>query len=67
MRFALKLVTNRAQITDADVTELRTVGFNDEQIVEIMAHVALNIFTNYVNLAFNVPIDFPKINLRVAA
>ncbi|MDO9103235.1 MAG: peroxidase-related enzyme [Candidatus Nitrotoga sp.] len=67
LRFALKLVTNHAQIADADVVELRTVGFNDEQIVEIMAHVALNIFTNYVNLAFNVPIDFPKINLRVAA
>lgn len=66
LRFALKLVANRAQITDADVIELRTVGFNDEQIVEIMAHVALNIFTNYVNLAFNVPIDFPKINLLVA-
>ncbi|RFC37446.1 MAG: alkylhydroperoxidase AhpD family core domain-containing protein [Candidatus Nitrotoga sp. LAW] len=66
LRFALKLVTNCAQIADADVIELRTVGFNDEQIVEIMAHVALNIFTNYVNLAFNVPIDFPKINLRVA-
>ncbi|BBJ22214.1 hypothetical protein [Candidatus Nitrotoga sp. AM1P] len=66
MRFALKLVNNRAQIVDADVIELGTVGVNDEQIVEIMAHVVLNIFTNYVNLAFNVPIDFPKINLRVA-
>ncbi|RFC32303.1 MAG: hypothetical protein DID92_2727745291 [Candidatus Nitrotoga sp. SPKER] len=66
LRFALKLVANRAQITDADVIELRSVGFNDEQIVEIMAHVALNIFTNYVNLAFNVPVDFPKINLRIA-
>ncbi len=67
LRFALKLVANRAQIADADIAELRTVGFNDEQIVEIMAHVALNIFTNYVNLAFNVPIDFPKVNLLVAA
>ncbi|CAH1904960.1 putative peroxidase-related enzyme [Candidatus Nitrotoga sp. HW29] len=66
LRFALKLVANRAQITDTDVIELRAVGFNDEQIVEIMAHVALNIFTNYVNLAFNVPIDFPKINLLAA-
>lgn len=67
LRFALKLVADRAQIADADITELRTVGFNDEQIVEIMAHVTLNIFTNYVNLAFDVPIDFPKVNLRVAA
>ena len=66
LRFALKLVTNRAQIADTDITELKTVGFNDEQIVEIMAHVALNIFTNYVNVAFNVPVDFPKVNLLAA-
>ena len=67
LRFALKLVTHRAQITDADITEVKNAGFNDEQIVEIMAHVALNIFTNYVNLAFDVPVDFPKVNLRAAA
>jgi hypothetical protein len=31
-----------------------------------MAHVALNLFTNYVNVAFNVPVDFPKIALKAA-
>ncbi len=42
-------------------------GFNDEQIVEILAHVALNLFTNYVNVAFGVPVDFPKVALTQAA
>jgi uncharacterized peroxidase-related enzyme len=63
LTFALKLVTNRAQISDADVGALRLVGFDDEHIMEIMAHVALNLFTNYVNVAFDVPVDFPKIKL----
>jgi len=62
--FALKVVEQRAQITDADVTALRKVGFGDEQIVEILAHVALNLFTNYINIALDVPVDFPKVALK---
>ena len=61
LRFALKLVEQRGQVTQADVTELRVAGFDDQHIVEIVAHVALNLFTNYVNVAFAVPVDFPKI------
>ncbi|HDS1101781.1 MULTISPECIES: carboxymuconolactone decarboxylase family protein [Stenotrophomonas] len=62
--FALKVVEQRAQIADGDVQGLRAAGFDDEQIVEILAHVALNLFTNYVNVAFDVPVDFPKVALR---
>ena len=62
--FALKVVEQRAQIADSDVQALRAAGFDDEQIVEILAHVALNLFTNYVNVAFDVPVDFPKVALR---
>jgi uncharacterized peroxidase-related enzyme len=61
--FALKLVEHRGQVTQADVTELRVAGFDDQHIVEIVAHVALNLFTNYVNVAFAVPVDFPKVKL----
>lgn len=63
LRFALKLVEQRGQVTQADVTELRVAGFDDQHIVEIVAHVALNLFTNYVNVAFAVPVDFPKVKL----
>jgi uncharacterized peroxidase-related enzyme len=64
LSFALKVVEQRAQVTDGDVQALRAAGFDDEQIVEILAHVALNLFTNYVNVAFDVPVDFPKVALR---
>jgi uncharacterized peroxidase-related enzyme len=66
LRFALKLVDSRGQVADADVQALRTAGFDDEHIVEILAHVALNLFTNYVNVAFAVPVDFPAVPLRRA-
>ncbi|MBY0236169.1 MAG: carboxymuconolactone decarboxylase family protein [Burkholderiaceae bacterium] len=64
LRFALKLVNERAQLNDVDVQALRDVGFDDGQVVEILAHVALNLFTNYVNVAFAVPVDFPAVKLR---
>jgi len=64
LRFATAIVNNRAQIGDEDVAALRHAGFDDEAIVEIMAHVALNLFTNYVNVALQVPVDFPSVKLR---
>jgi uncharacterized peroxidase-related enzyme len=67
LRFALKLVDARGQVGDTDVQALRAAGFDDGQVVEILAHVALNLFTNYVNVAFAVPVDFPAVPLRRTA
>ncbi|MCO5091373.1 carboxymuconolactone decarboxylase family protein [Bosea sp. (in: a-proteobacteria)] len=67
LAFALKVVENRAAVGAADVEALRAAGFDDEAVVEIMAHVALNLFTNYVNVAFAVPVDFPVVALSRAA
>jgi uncharacterized peroxidase-related enzyme len=63
LHFALLVVRNRAQLQAADLQALRNAGWNDEEITELMAHIALNIFTNYINIAFDVPVDFPKIAL----
>ena len=67
LSFALKVVETRGQITTADVQVLRSVGFDDSAIVEILAHVALNLFTNYGNVDFDLPVDFPGVKLRHAA
>lgn len=64
LTFALKLVKERANVSSDDISELKKVGFTDEEVAEILAHVALNIFTNYTNVAFNVPLDFPKVALK---
>lgn len=64
LRFALRVVEGRGQIADSDVQDLRNAGYGDEEIVEILAHVALNLFTNYINVAFAVPVDFPGVKLR---
>jgi len=64
LAFALKVVEQRAQVSDADVANLQEVGFKDEQVVEILAHVALNLYTNYINVALDIPVDFPKVALK---
>ncbi|CAG9171070.1 carboxymuconolactone decarboxylase family protein [Cupriavidus pampae] len=63
LTFALKLVEQRGQLAADDVTAVRAAGFSDEEVVEIVAHVALNLFTNYINVALDVPVDFPGVKL----
>ena len=67
VRFAAELVRERGHVGEADVSEVRLAGYSDAQILEIIAHVALNTFTNYVNEALKTAIDFPVIQARKAA
>jgi alkylhydroperoxidase family enzyme len=67
LSFAIKVVGIRGHVSPAGVVELRNVGFDDEVIVEIVAHIALNLFTNYLNVALDVPVDFPGVKLTRAA
>ncbi len=67
LAFAIKVIEQRAAVSAADLQALRNVGFDDEAIVEVIAHIALNLFTNYVNIAFDTPLDFPAVKLRAAA
>lgn len=64
LRFALQLVDHRGQVTPEDVQTVRDQGWDDEHLVEVIAHVALNLFTNYINIALDVPVDFPAVGLR---
>jgi uncharacterized peroxidase-related enzyme len=66
VRFAAKLVRGRGQVSDADVSAVRMAGYDDAEIVEIVAHVALNTLTNYLNEAFDTPIDFPVVSATAA-
>lgn len=50
-------------ITTAELDAARAAGLSDREIVEIIAVVVLNIFTNIINKASQVEIDFPKVAL----
>jgi len=59
VRFAAKVARERGHVSDADVQTVRMAGYDDAQIVEIVQHVALNTWTNYLNEVAKTEIDFP--------
>jgi alkylhydroperoxidase family enzyme len=44
---------------------VRTAGYSDAEITEIVANVAVNIFTNYFNLVAQTEVDFPRVPLAM--
>jgi alkylhydroperoxidase family enzyme len=67
LRFVVKLVRARGHVTDEDVRAVKDAGYDDAQVIEIVQHVALNIWTNYLNLVADTEIDFPLVTVRKAA
>lgn len=59
VRFAAKVARERGHVSDADVQAVRMAGYDDAQIVEIVQHVALNTWTNYLNEVAKTEVDFP--------
>jgi alkylhydroperoxidase family enzyme len=56
----------RGHVSDADIAEVRLAGFTDAQIVEIVAIIAENIFTNFLNEVALTDIDFPVVSAEAA-
>lgn len=61
LKFARDLVVERGALSDEGLARLRGAGVTDGEIVETIAAVSLNIFTNYVNHVADTVIDFPEI------
>lgn len=59
--FARTIVARRGWVADEDLAAVREAGYTDQQIVEIVATVAINTFTNYFNHIASTDIDFPKV------
>ncbi len=60
--FAARVTKARGRVSDADLASVRAAGFTDAQIVEIVAMVAENVFTNFLNEVAGTPIDFPAVH-----
>lgn len=64
---ARKLVVDRGMVSDADLAAAKSAGWSDADVLEIVANVALNLFTNYFNHVAGTDVDFPKVDARRAA
>ena len=59
LEFARKIVSDRGHVSDAGVQQVRQAGYTNGEIAEIVASVALNLFTNYFNHVAETEVDFP--------
>ena len=61
VRFAVQVTRSRGHAGEAALQAVRAAGWSDAQIVEIVQHVALNTWTNYLNEVAATEIDFPVV------
>ena len=64
LRFAMALMETRGQVNDETLQAVQSAGYTDEEVIEILAHVALNTFSNYFNQTAQTNIDFPVVSTR---
>ena len=67
IRFAAKVAKVRGHVSEEDFQAVKAAGYDDAQIIEIVQHVALNTWTNYINSVAQTEIDFPVVIARRAA
>jgi uncharacterized peroxidase-related enzyme len=67
VKFAAKVALERGHVSEDDLRSVKMASYSDGQIIEIVQHVALNVWTNYLNEALKTDVDFPVITSRHAA
>lgn len=64
--FAAAITKNRGLISEDEFQSVRAAGYTDGQIVEIVAIVAENVFTNLLAIVTGTEIDFPVVTAKAA-
>jgi uncharacterized peroxidase-related enzyme len=67
VRFAASVARQRGHVEASEVAAVKSAGYDDSQVIEIVLHVALNTWTNYINEVAKTEIDFPIVTTRKAA
>ncbi|MCA9208680.1 MAG: hypothetical protein KDA55_10010, partial [Planctomycetales bacterium] len=57
---AQAVLDNRGKVTDAQLAAAQAAGFDDGEIVEIVASVVLGCFTNFLNNVADTELDIPR-------
>jgi len=61
LQFVQGLVVQRGEVSDKALADVKAAGYSDGDIAEIVANVAVNIFTNYFNHVARTEVDFPAV------
>ncbi len=60
------IAREHGRVSETDIEAVKQAGYSHADIVEIIAHVAMNVFANLINVALKTDIDFPRIAARTA-
>ncbi|XVV00603.1 carboxymuconolactone decarboxylase family protein [Actinosynnema sp. CA-248983] len=61
LALAAEVLRTRGDVDDTELEAARAAGLTDGDIAEVVAHVALNVFTNYLNKLADTDIDWPVV------
>lgn len=67
LKLALSILVQKGEISDGAFKAARDAGLTDGEIVETVANVVVNIFTNYVNHVARTVVDFPEVKPLASA
>ena len=64
VRFAAQVARLRGHVGDEDLRQVKLAGYDDAQVIEIVQHLALNTWTNYINEVAKTEIELPRRHRR---
>jgi len=64
LAFVDAVIAHGGRVEADALARVRDAGWSDEAIGEIVAHVALNVFSNYFNHIAEPELDFPRVEAR---
>lgn len=67
LKFAKALVITRGKVSESDFEAVKSAGYTEKEIAEIVANVALNVFTNYFNETAGTIVDFPAVEFPLVS
>jgi uncharacterized peroxidase-related enzyme len=66
LTFVRAVIRAKGHVSDAEFKAVKSAGFSDGDIAEIIGAIALNTLTNFFNHVADTDIDFPKVDLPAA-
>jgi uncharacterized peroxidase-related enzyme len=63
LRIAREVLARRGDLDDDTLAAARVAGVTDAELAEIVAHVALNVLSNYFNHLARPDLDFPEVSV----
>jgi len=61
LRFAAKAARDHGRVSEGDLAAVREAGYNDADLVAIVAYISFSVFRVYFNLMAQTALDFPVV------